>query len=548
MTGLLEFISALLGGVGLMAMALAIGGLAYVLAVLRVPAERAPALRAGAEQTLRLVSAGAWVLALLRLIQLILKPVALADAPGEWDFAAFARTQVFQFGVSGILLAAALAVAAAWLRRNLDGRSRWAVVGLIAGLFLVNEAWLSHATSRVAGAGGLMAVTIVHLVGATVWAGGITHLLLFWRRTRRDPQAAAHWPELVSRFSPLGIASVSLIVAPGLYLASRYLGDWSGLVGTGYGNLLLVKIVLFVCVLVLAGLNFGAARRWRRTGAPLALAQRVPAYIEVELVLASALLFTAAALTSFPPAVDLPNDRVSPADMWRMFNPKVPHLGGPEPILIEAPELTDLQTGRVGQKEDLSWDRFNHNVSGAIVVVMALLALLDRLGGHPWARHWPLLFIAFSILIFVFANPTEWPLGQLGFVESLQNTEVVQHWLAAFVVFGLGWFEWRARQGGFANRNLRYVFPVLCIVGGIILLTHSHNIFELKQEFLTQSTHVAMGTIAVVIGCCRWLELRFPPPQDRVAGVIAAASMLLVGCILLFYVDPGDFATWSKLK
>jgi putative copper resistance protein D len=393
-----------------------------------------------------------------------------------------------------------------------------------------------------------MTVTLAHVLGATVWAGGIMHLLLFWRWARRDPQAAASWPELVSRFSPLGIVSVTLLIAPGLYLAWRYLGDWGGLVGTSYGNLLVVKIVLFAGVLVLARFNFWATRRWRQTGDSLVLAQRVPAYIEVELVLASALLFTAATLASFPPAADLLNDRVSSADMWRMFNPKVPHLGGPEIIHIEAPEQTDMQTGRIGQQGSLSWDRFNHNMSGVIVASMALVALLNRIGGVPWARHWPLLFIAFSVLIFVFSNPTEWPLGQLGFRESLQNAEVVQHWLAAIVVLGLGWFEWRARLGKFANQNLRYVFPVLCIVGGIILLTHSHDISEVRQEFLAQSTHVAMGALAVIMGCSRWLELRFASPQNRMAAVISLASMLLVGFILMFYVDPEDLATWSKLK
>ena len=163
MTGLLEFVSALLGGVGLLALAVAIGGVAYVLVVLRSPREPAPVLRASATQTLRMISIGAGTLAILRLTQLILKPLALADVPGELDLAAFMRTQVFQFGASGILFSAALAVGAAWLRREIAARIRWGIVLLVTGLFLVNEAWLSHATSRVEGAGALMAVTVVHL-------------------------------------------------------------------------------------------------------------------------------------------------------------------------------------------------------------------------------------------------------------------------------------------------------------------------------------------------------------------------------------------------
>jgi putative copper resistance protein D len=206
--------------------------------------------------------------------------------------------------------------------------------------------------------------------------------------------------------------------------------------------------------------------------------------------------------------------------------------------MIDAPELTDLRTGKVGQKEEWSWDRFNHNISGIIVVVLALLAFIDCMRWAPWARHWPMLFVGFSILIVVFANPDHWPLGHISFIESARDTEVVQHWLAGFIVLGLGWFEWSARQGRLKRSSLRFLFPCLCIGGGLILLTHSHNQDDLKIDFLTQSTHVAMGLIGVFIGCARWLELRLAPPYDRVAGLFAVSGIMLVGFILLFYINP----------
>jgi putative copper resistance protein D len=163
---------------------------------------------------------------------------------------------------------------------------------------------------------------------------------------------------------------------------------------------------------------------------------------------------------------------------------------------------------------------------------------LDRIGAVAWARHWPLTFLAFSGFILVFANPDHWPLGSAGFLESMQSIEVVQHWLAAFVVCGLGVFEWRARQTSMAGTNLPFVFPMLCIAGGIVLLTHSHEIVELKREFLVQSTHVAMGLLAVIVGCARWLELRLTPPHDRAPAFAWVASIMLVGLILLFYITP----------
>ena len=538
MTVLLEFISGLLDGFGLIALALAIGGITYLLIVLRPTDNLPPILRRATDVSILVIIAASGSVALLRLLQLILKPLALADAMGEGTFAAFSKTQVFQVGLLSVLLALALTIAVLWLRHGIAIRSRWTLVVLTILLFMVNEAWLSHAASRIEGGGPLMGVTVVHMLGAVVWAGGITHLLLFWRLTYRDPDATEHWPALVSRFSPLGLTSVAFIIGPGLYLAWSYVGTWAGLAGTGYGNMLVVKVALFLFVLVLAALNFLAARHWRRTGDRLTLFERVPAYIEVELVLAGALLFTAAALTSFPPTVDVSQDAATPREMWSMFAPKVPRLNGPEQVMIEAPEFTDLRTGKVGYKPDTRWDRFNHNVSGVIVLLMGCLALLDRMRVVSWARHWPLTFLAFSILILVFANPDHWPLGSVGFLESLLSIEVVQHWLAALVVCGLGVFEWRARHKSMAGTNLPFVFPMLCIAGGIVLLTHSHEIVELKREFLIQSTHVAMGLLSVLIGCARWLELRLTPPHDRTPAFAWVGGIMLVGLILLFYITP----------
>ena len=331
---------------------------------------------------------------------------------------------------------------------------------------------------------------------------------------------------------------MGLILIPGLYLGWSYVGDWSGLIGTGYGNMLVAKVSLFLFILSLAALNLMAGRSWKQTGNRSSLFSSVPSYIEVEIVLAATVLFTASALTSFPPAVDVKQDTVTPAEMWLMFSPKLPHLSGPELVMIDAPELTDLKTGEVGRKKDMSWDRFNHNISGVIVVILAIMAFIDLMRWASWARHWPILFIGFSILIVVFANPDHWPLGQISLIDSAKDTEVIQHWLAGCVVFGLGWFEWFVRQGKLKRPKLRFLFPVLCIVGGLILLTHSHNQNDLKTDFLTQSTHVAMGLVGIFVGCARWLELRLASPYDRFAGVLAVFAFMLVGFILLFYISP----------
>lgn len=538
MTTLIEFISGLLDGCALVALALSAGGIAHALVVLRALSHQSPTERRATESSIGVVTVAAALLAGFRLAQLVMTPWALAGDTGDWTIEPFLQTDVFQAGMVSVGLAACLSIIAFWLRKDVGHGLRWLMVILGLAVFMVNEAWLSHAASRLERSGPLMVVTTMHVLGAVVWAGGIAHMLMFWRMKRWDADVSSSWPDVVARFSPLGIGCMALIVTCGLFLAWHYVRDWRGLIGTGYGNMVAVKLGLFTIVLLLAALNLLATTRWRRGGDAPPLRRKVPVYIEVEIILAGAVLFTAATLTSFPPAVDTPRDAATAAEIWSMFSPKAPHLAGPERVLIEAPELTDLTTGEIGRKEDLRWDRFNHNVSGVLLLSIAGLALLDRVGRLPWARHWPLMLVAFSVLILVFANPDEWPLGPLGFLESARNTEVVQHWMAALVVLGLGVFEWRSRGEGLADTKLHFVFPILCIVGGIILLTHSHQILELKREFLIQSTHVAMGFLGVIVGCSRWLELRLPAPHDRMAGYVMVASLMLIALILLFYVTP----------
>ena len=548
MTELAEFVSGLMDGLVLMGMALAIGGVAYALVVLRLPINPSPIVTSIGRETLRVASAGAVAAAGVRLVEiLVLKPLAFAEDSGEWELGALAQTQAFRFGLLSVAVVALLGGSLAWLRREIAGRPRWVMACLLAAAVVVNEAWLTHAVSRVGRSGLLMAATVTHMAGAALWAGGIVHLLLSWRRPR-EPQAAQFWPELVARFSWLGIASMVLIVGPGLYLAVRYVGDWSGLVGTGYGTVLVAKVVLFACVVVLAGLNHIAARRWQGTRNSGPLVQRTPAYIEVEVAFAAALLFAATSLSSLPPAVDVVNDRVAPEEMRLMFSPKAPHLSGPEIILWERPELTDPRTGEAGYEVNRSWDRFHHNMCGLFVMIAAALAFLGQIRQAPWTRHWPLLFLAFGTYFFVFGDPSYFPLGELGFVESIQSPGVVQHWFLAAMMAGVGWFEWRTRQEGFAHSHLRYLFPIACLASGIILLAHSHSLYRLRTEYLTLATHVAIGAAVVIVGCARWLELRSSPPVERIAGLTAAGALFLVGIILLFYVDPEDTLTWERLR
>ena len=151
MTDLLEFISGLLDGVALITLSVAIGGVVYALVVLRILSESDPVQKRACTETLQASYWGTVGFGVCRLIQLILKPWALADTTGEWALNVFFKTQVFQFTTISIVLSFGLAIALARVRHHPKNTVLWTWPLLIITAFMINEAWLSHGASRLEG-------------------------------------------------------------------------------------------------------------------------------------------------------------------------------------------------------------------------------------------------------------------------------------------------------------------------------------------------------------------------------------------------------------
>jgi len=333
---------------------------------------------------------------------------------------------------------------------------------------------------------------------------------------------------LVNRFSTLAFRSMAVIVVAGLALTLAYVGDPGALVGTAYGVMVLSKIALLVPALALAYVNMRAVRR-----ASAASDVRLFSFVEVELGLAITILFAAASLTSLPPAVDVTTDRASVAEVAARFTPAAPRLTSPpiDELLRSADPLMGRQVER--KPVERAWSEYNHHWAGLFVVTMGALAILHFAGVRA-ARHWPLVFLGLATFLFVRNDPRAWPLGPAGFWESLTLPDVLQHRTFVLVVVAFAIFEWIVRTERLAERPWGYVFPLLCAAGGGLLLTHSHAMFNLKDEFLTEVTHAPLGILGAFAGWGRWLELRLPA-AGRGPGWIWRGCFTAVGLILLFY-------------
>ncbi|HYB71246.1 MAG TPA: CopD family protein [Candidatus Bathyarchaeia archaeon] len=543
MTLLAGFLDVLLRGLGAVGLSAAVGGLVYLLVVLRPwsmldspgPDALAPAAR---RRALRLIAAGALVVAGSEaLLLLVVHPWALADETGRWPLRAFLTTEFGLAGSARVGLALALGVVARRVQRTPDTAGSRAVALGLGALLMANAAWLAHAVSRLHDRGSLMLGTVLHQLGAVIWVGGVIHLVAFatlWRRAA-VPAAAAAGVRVLARFSGIALVGIALVLGPGLYLSWSYIGSWSGLIGTGYGVMVLTKAALLGCALVLGGLNFLLLRRIAGGPSVAAVAARVPVFVEAEVGIGVTLLLAAASLTSLPPAVDVVVDRATPAEVVARFVPKMPRLTSPPvaQLLAAAAPIDDTLAKR--QPEEYAWSEYNHHSAGFFVLLMGLLALLDRTGRVPWARHWPLGFLGLAAFLFVRNDPRAWPLGPAGFWESMVLPDVLQHRMVVLLIVALAVFEWMVRSGRLTRPGGRLVFPLLCAVGGALLLTHSHAMFNLKSEFLAEVSHAPMGLLGVMMAWGRWLELRLPQADARIPGWIWAACMTGIGMILLVY-------------
>jgi putative copper resistance protein D len=124
-------------------------------------------------------------------------------------------------------------------------------VGLAASI-----AWTGHAASTPYALGYLhLASDALHVTAASAWIGGLLPLALLLGASRRRKDWASFELDAIQRFSNLGIASVATLVLSGIVNAWILVGSFRGLVVTGYGQLLMLKLAAFSVMLVVAAFN-----------------------------------------------------------------------------------------------------------------------------------------------------------------------------------------------------------------------------------------------------------------------------------------------------
>lgn len=267
-----------------------VGGTVFALAVADRN-ERRPVLRLTALAALAAMAASAATLAgLVRQLMAALD-LSLSEALG----AGFAHQHL------AFMAAAALTAGLCTLRRT----PPW--LATIAAVFAVLMSMLgSHAASRLEGREIAMAFHLLHQLTAGAWLGGIPFLLL----ALRSPDGGARIRQC-RRFSRLAMASVTGLVLSAMILAWLHVGSWAAMVGTEFGIMAIVKVVMLGCLLVLGFCNLRAGAHLDQP-APLA---RLRSLATVEIAIGIAVLVVAALLASLPPPASAAEQVIAPAEI-----------------------------------------------------------------------------------------------------------------------------------------------------------------------------------------------------------------------------------------
>ena len=183
---------------------------------------------------------------------------------------------------------------------------------LLAALLVMAPAFSGHAA---AGEGiwlaVQLAVTAAHLLAASAWLGGLVMFAWFLLWLSRVEQAwhAAVFKTATRRFSALGFVSVTVLIATGAYNAWTLVGAVPPLVGTSYGQLLLIKLALLLPLVAVAAVNLLKLKpRIVALGAELSAARivellhRLKRNVTWEATLGTGILIVVGMMSVTPPA------------------------------------------------------------------------------------------------------------------------------------------------------------------------------------------------------------------------------------------------------
>jgi len=268
-------------------------------------------------RTLQTTSVGIALALLAAFASLVAQTAAAFDVPvaqaiGERLLALALGTRYGLLWWTQLVLLLAIGVVVVLLRRGTMGSVPLQVGMLLGATLLLFRSLGTHAAAVPDATPAAVALDWIHVVAVIAWIGGLAHMsLALWTLSRSTQRAEALRvaARLVPRFSLLGAICVGSLVVTGVYQSWLHVGSVGALIGTPYGQALLVKLGLIVPLLLLGATNLLVLRprlqaMGARDGAEGDLVRRLRLTVGGEIVFALAVFVAVGVMASIQPARD----------------------------------------------------------------------------------------------------------------------------------------------------------------------------------------------------------------------------------------------------
>jgi putative copper resistance protein D len=183
-------------------------------------------------------------------------------------------------------------------------RGRQPIVLIFSLLLLASLGWIGHAAMDEGPARVAHELNqTVHLLAAGLWLGGLVPLGWLLRRARAAQEDAGITltRDAIRHFSRMGYVAVAFIALTGAINSLLLVGSLRAMLGTSYGRLLALKILLFFAMVVVALINrFRLAPRIYEDALALNTLCRT---VGVEQGLGLCILAVVSVLGTWPPAI-----------------------------------------------------------------------------------------------------------------------------------------------------------------------------------------------------------------------------------------------------
>lgn len=317
--------SAAIRWLNLLSLALLVGGLGFILFVWRptvspdyanmalASPSQPPAAQTIAHNHLIHFAWASWLLAgATALLMLLLQVSIFSDVSLLQAISHASLGQILTETRYGHLWLARLALwiglgLALWYASH-DGRFAWVALGGGLGILLV-QSMFSHASAAQDEVAGV-ANDWLHMVAAAFWLGGLAQFLNVILPLRRNSRLLA---TLVAHFSNFARILVATLILTGLYSAWLQVGTLDGLLNTRYGQALLIKLVLILPLVGIAGINLLVTRKRLQEGVAV-WGQRLQGLVSAEILLVVGIVAAVGVMTAIAPArVELEDKNIAAA-------------------------------------------------------------------------------------------------------------------------------------------------------------------------------------------------------------------------------------------